>query len=198
AALLSGGVLDAPVPLSGARRGVRGHRRGPGRRRERPARGDRDTHRDSESVPVARRSLDVQAGREGMANYRADRQPRAAMMRAGRAPSALRAVACALIAAAATCWPAAARAASGKTEGIAGWEGDSHSQGFGFAALGWLIPAGPKRVAPLRVTGSYLYYDFESSGTITRVHSPGLALIAGIRLPGQDGSLTFLGGGEVR
>jgi Cellulose biosynthesis protein BcsS len=120
------------------------------------------------------------------------------MMRAGRASSALRGVACALITAAAVCWPAAARADSGKTEGIAGWEGDSHSQGFGFAAVGWLIPAGPKLVAPLRVTGSYLYYDFESAGTITRVHSPGLALIAGVRLPGQDGSLTFLGGGEVR
>jgi len=94
--------------------------------------------------------------------------------------------------------PLEAEAGAKGVEGIAGWEGDSYVQGYGFAGLGWLVPAGAKFVVPVRVFGSYLYYDFESSGATTEVRSPGLTLMSGIRLPGTRGSLTLLGGAEVR
>jgi Cellulose biosynthesis protein BcsS len=115
-----------------------------------------------------------------------------------RAAAPLRLAACILIALVAGWPPTDARGESAALEGLAGWEGDSHGQGYGFAGLGWLIPAGPKLVVPLRALGSYLYYDFESSGVTTKVRSPGVTLMSGIRFPGARGSLTLLGGGEAR
>jgi len=103
-----------------------------------------------------------------------------------------------LISLAAASWPAEILAGATGVEGIAGWEGDSHGQGYGFAGIGWLVPAGPRLVVPLRAFGSYLYYDFESSGAVTKVRSPGLTMMAGIRFPGTRGNLTLLGGGEAR
>jgi hypothetical protein len=83
-------------------------------------------------------------------------------------------------------------------EALGGWEGDSRAQGYGFAGAGALIPAGPKLVVPLRALGSYLYYDFNSAGTTTRVTSPGVTVMGGIRFVGATGNFTVLGGGEVR
>jgi cellulose biosynthesis protein BcsS len=112
--------------------------------------------------------------------------------------STMRGVLFILIALAVAVCPRRALAGTTAVEAIAGWEGDSYDQGYGFAGAGWLIPAGQKVFVPLRVFASYLYYDFESSGTITRVSSPGLSLMAGARFPGTNGNLTLLGGGESR
>jgi hypothetical protein len=90
------------------------------------------------------------------------------------------------------------RAESPAVEALGGWEGDNRAQGYGFAGAGALIPAGKNLVVPLRALGSYLYYDFNSSGTTTKVISPGVTLMAGIRLVGAKGNFTLLGGGEVR
>jgi hypothetical protein len=125
------------------------------------------------------------------------------MSRAGCSRSALGGAACTLIALVAAGLPVRAHAGTTAVgapavEEIAGWEGDSHGQGYGFAGFGWLVPAGARLVVPLRAFGSYLYYNFESSGTITKVRSPGLTLLAGIRFPGAGGSFTLLAGGEAR
>ncbi len=96
------------------------------------------------------------------------------------------------------CSPAGAAADRPGVEGLAGWEGDSRSQGYGFAGLGVLVPAGGRLVVPFRVFGSFLYYDFESSGEKIKVRSPGATLMTGLRLTGSRGNFTMLGGGEVR
>ncbi len=120
------------------------------------------------------------------------------MSRAGGGKPALHRLFLVLIALAAASWPTEILAGTTALEGIAGWEGDSHGQGYGFAGIGWLVPAGPRLVVPLRAFGSYLYYDFESSGAVTRVRSPGVTMMAGIRFPGTRGNLTLMAGGETR
>ncbi len=120
------------------------------------------------------------------------------MIRRGLAPGIRRMAALALLVLAAGAFAPASRADGPVVEGLGGWEGDDRAQGYGFAGAGWLLPAGGGRVVPLRALGSYLYYDFVSSGTTTKVTSPGVTLMGGIRFGGADGSLTMLGGGEVR
>jgi hypothetical protein len=120
------------------------------------------------------------------------------MSLSGRVTPALRAVACMLIVVAGGWRSAGADSRTTSVEGIAGWEGDSYDQGYGFAGFGWLVPAGASIVVPVRAFGSYLTYNFESSGTITKVRSPGLTVMAGVRFPGTGGNLTLLAGGEVR
>jgi hypothetical protein len=112
-----------------------------------------------------------------------------------RAPSALSIVVGAALMA---LWAATARAAEGPIEALGGWEGDSFHQGYGYAGVGWLIPAGPRRVIPVRLSGSYLYYNFRDAGSTTMVESPGVSLLTGIRIAGARGSFTVMGGGEVR
>jgi cellulose biosynthesis protein BcsS len=89
-------------------------------------------------------------------------------------------------------------ARAGTVEGLGGWEGDSRSQGYGFAGLGILIPQGKNTVLPLRFTASYLYYQYDSTGASIRVRSPGLEGRGGIRWTGSKGSASALAGVEVR
>lgn len=93
---------------------------------------------------------------------------------------------------------AAGACASPAVEGIAGWSGDSFAQGYGFAALGGIWTLGNGWSLPVRVQGSYLYYDFRESTGTTRVRSPGAGLVAGLRRSGPRGSATLFAGGEVR
>jgi len=83
-------------------------------------------------------------------------------------------------------------------EGIAGWEGDSFAQGYGFVALGASLPLGSRWSLPVRLQGSYLYYDFQEPAETTKVRSPGAGVLAGFRLGGARGSATLFAGGEVR
>ncbi len=117
--------------------------------------------------------------------------------RPNRGPRRLRLATAAL--AMALTLPAAARAAGpGPFEGIAGWEGSSRDQGYAFATLGALVPGGPTFVFPVRLTGSWLAYTYDSSSTGVRVRAPGASLMAGVRVSGPRGSLTVTAGGEVR
>lgn len=83
-------------------------------------------------------------------------------------------------------------------ETIGGWEGDSFGQGYGFATLGALLDDGRSISFPVRVTGSYLYYEFEDDGATTRVRAPGAAGLIGIRSNGARATVTLTGGGEAR
>ncbi|MEO7866639.1 MAG: cellulose biosynthesis protein BcsS [Candidatus Eisenbacteria bacterium] len=83
-------------------------------------------------------------------------------------------------------------------EGLVGWEGDTHQQGYGFLGLGALVPAGEQLTFPVRLTGSYLYYNYDSTGTSISVKSPGISLLAGARVLGSRGSASALVGGEAR
>jgi len=94
--------------------------------------------------------------------------------------------------------PAGALAEAPAVEALGGWEGDSRAQGYGFAGAGVLFPTGARLGVPLRAFGSYLYYDFNSFGATTQVTSPGVTVLAGIRLTATRGNFTVLGGGEVR
>lgn len=89
-------------------------------------------------------------------------------------------------------------AAAGSVEGLAGWEGDGSRQGYGFVGVGALTPMGTRFTLVTRLSASYLYYNFESSGTSTSVTSPGLTGMMGMRVLLTRGSLAGLGGYETR
>ena len=88
---------------------------------------------------------------------------------------------------------------AGALEGIAGWEGDVFEQGYGFVAVGLLSPSGPTNNLFLgRLTGSYLYYNYEDPNGKVQVRAPGVGVQAGIRRSGQSWAITLLGGGDLR
>ncbi len=89
-------------------------------------------------------------------------------------------------------------AVAGSLEGLAGWEGDGFGQGYGFVGVGSLKPMGARLTLVTRLSGSYLYYNFESSGTSTSVTSPGVTGMTGMRVTFTKGSLSALGGYETR
>ena len=89
-------------------------------------------------------------------------------------------------------------AVAGSLEGLAGWEGDGFRQGYGFVGVGALKPMGARLTLVTRLSGSYLYYNFESSGTSTSVTSPGVTGMTGLRATFTRGSFAVLGGYETR
>ncbi len=93
---------------------------------------------------------------------------------------------------------AAGRSRAAAWETIGGWEGDTRNQGYGFAAVGVLMPAAKPLTFAIRGTGSFLYYRYDSTGTTLSVRSPGAALIAGARVAGARASASLMAGGEVR
>jgi cellulose biosynthesis protein BcsS len=84
-----------------------------------------------------------------------------------------------------------------RVEGIAGWEGDTFEQGYGFLTLGGLLPRGKTDHVLTRLTGSYLYYNYEDGGQVW-VRAPGVAALAGYRREGTSWSVSVLGGGDLR
>lgn len=83
-------------------------------------------------------------------------------------------------------------------EGIAGWEGDTFDQGYGFAACGYLIGEGGQYLVPVRVAGSYLYYNYIFEEVEVSVRAPGVSGAVGLRSDGDWGTFTALVGGELR
>jgi Cellulose biosynthesis protein BcsS len=83
-------------------------------------------------------------------------------------------------------------------EGMAGWEGDTFEQGYGFMTLGALFPQGKTNLVLTRLTGSYLYYNYEDTGGEVRVRAPGVAAQVGYRTGGASWSVSVLGGGDLR
>jgi hypothetical protein len=88
--------------------------------------------------------------------------------------------------------------AAATREGIAGWEGDGFDQGYGFAMLGALLPKTERLSFPVRLTGSYLYYNFEEAGETVKVKAPGGAVQFGVRTTRDWGVVTALLGGDLR
>jgi cellulose biosynthesis protein BcsS len=87
---------------------------------------------------------------------------------------------------------------AGVLEGFAGLEGDSRQDGYGFAGIGVLIPAGRYLNVPLTTSVSYLFYNYDSTGTKISVRSPGTSLMTGIRVRIPRGSISAMAGGEMR
>jgi hypothetical protein len=83
-------------------------------------------------------------------------------------------------------------------EGVGGWEGDTYAQGYGFFTIGPLLPASQGVSVPVRLSVSYLYYQFDSSGTSFSVQSPGVSLLSGIRLSKPHATTDLMVGIEVR
>jgi hypothetical protein len=83
-------------------------------------------------------------------------------------------------------------------EGLAGWEGDGFGQGYGFVGAGAVTPIGPRLALVTRLSASYLYYSFESSGSTTSVSSPGVTGMSGVRATLDRGTVAVLGGYETR
>jgi hypothetical protein len=83
-------------------------------------------------------------------------------------------------------------------ESVAGWEGDSHREGYGYAGIGTAIPLGHDFAAPVGISVSYLYYGYDSTGTAISVQSPGASVTSGLRFHVPRASLTVTGGAEVR
>lgn len=93
---------------------------------------------------------------------------------------------------------APARSRASTLEGIAGWEQDGYDQAYGFATLGGALPAGGGTSLPLRVTGSYLTYNYESTEGPLKVTGPGASAMAGVRNAGARGYVSLLAGAEIR
>jgi hypothetical protein len=83
-------------------------------------------------------------------------------------------------------------------EGFGGWEGDTHAQGYGYAAGSMLLRTSDAFSVPVRATGSYLYYSFRDLPGEVRVRAPGVGITAGPRASGGWGTATLLLGGELR
>jgi len=64
--------------------------------------------------------------------------------------------------------------------------------------VGVLFPAGRHLIIPLATSASYLYYDYDSSGTRISVRSPGASLMSGVRVLFPRGSISAMAGGEMR
>ncbi|MEO5658030.1 MAG: hypothetical protein ABIO65_08715 [Nitrospiria bacterium] len=94
--------------------------------------------------------------------------------------------------------PSVSSAGTPTFEGLAGWEGDGWSQGYGFVGAGALQPIGPGLTLVTRVSASYLSYAFESEGVTTSVRSPGLSAMTGLRRGLAGGTIAVLGGYETR
>jgi hypothetical protein len=92
----------------------------------------------------------------------------------------------------------AARSSATTIEGIAGWESGGSDQGYGFMTAGLLAREKSGGALPLRVTGSYLYYEYERTAGRVTVQAPGVSGLAGVRRSGHSGSISLLLGGEVR
>jgi cellulose biosynthesis protein BcsS len=83
-------------------------------------------------------------------------------------------------------------------ESIAGWEGDSRDNGYGFAEAGTHLAITSHVMIPIGVSISYLYYHYDSAGVDIAVRSPGASLMTGLRVAGPRGSISAMGGGELR
>lgn len=88
--------------------------------------------------------------------------------------------------------------AAATIEGIAGWERGGSKQGYGFLTAGVLTRETGSGALPVRVTGSYLYYEYETAAEQVTVQAPGVSGLSGIRRSGHKGSISLLIGGEVR
>jgi hypothetical protein len=93
---------------------------------------------------------------------------------------------------------AAAPAGAASLEGIAGWEGDVFGQGYGFLTGGVTAHDKAPLSVPFRVSGSYLYYEFDDDAGHVTVQAPGASALVGIRRNGHAGSVTLMAGGEGR
>jgi len=87
---------------------------------------------------------------------------------------------------------------AGPLDSVAGWEGDSRQQGYGYAGLGAAIPLSRAIAIPGGITASYLYYHYDSTGTSVSVLSPGASLMTGLRLQTRRSVTTVMAGAEMR
>jgi hypothetical protein len=87
---------------------------------------------------------------------------------------------------------------AGVLEGFAGLEGDTRQDGYGFAGVGALLPAGRYLNVPLATSVSYLYYNYDSTGTKISVRSPGASVMTGVRARVPRASISAMAGGEMR
>lgn len=124
-----------------------------------------------------------------MAYRRAGRKPGAAM--SGRV-AGIGVLACMVLAL------GVSTAGAATLEGIAGWEGDAFGQGYGFLTGGVIARDKAPLAIPIRVSASYLYYEFDDDAGHVTVQAPGASALVGIRRSGHAGSLSLLAGGEAR
>lgn len=82
-------------------------------------------------------------------------------------------------------------------EFIAGYEGDTHGTGYGFAGPAYVHPLRPRLAFTARVFASYLVYEFEEAGGTRKVRSPGVNPSVGLRF-GATNFVQLLAGLDVR
>ncbi len=87
---------------------------------------------------------------------------------------------------------------AGEIESLGGWEGDSHGVGYGYFGLGTDIVGGEKLSLISRLTGSYLYYNFDKLDSSIEFKSPGVSLLMGFKIAIKKSTLILLSGAEYR
>src|SRR5436309_3052910 len=166
--------------------------------RQRSSRGDHDPRGNSARVSFSGGSVDVSEGPGRMENRRVGSQSSATMNRLGSERYWLKTVTVAAVLTGAVAGLTATPAEASSVEGIAGWEGDGFEQGYGFAMAGVSLLEGRAISIPVRVSGNYLYYNYDEAGEVIRVSGPGSAGLIGVRSTRPWGTVAVLTGGEIR
>lgn len=80
---------------------------------------------------------------------------------------------------------------------IGGFEGDTHSTGYGFFGPSYVHPIKPGLAWNARLFGNYLYYRFNDGVGETKVRSPGVSPSVGLRF-GDKNTFSVSAGPEVK
>src|SRR5579884_3073612 len=89
-------------------------------------------------------------------------------------------------------------AAAVELEGVGGWEGDSHQSGFAFYGLSGTYPLRDHLALLGKIEANDLYYQYGSSDDLTRVHSPGIRLMSGVKVQLKTTMILLSAGMEQR
>lgn len=87
---------------------------------------------------------------------------------------------------------------AGNMESSGGWEGDGNGQGYGYIGIGRNIPVNGGIAVVTRLTASYLYYRFNHADSTTKVKSPGISLLFGVKFAIKKAIVIILSGPELR
>lgn len=123
------------------------------------------------------------------------RSPRGPVGTSSGSPVVRMLVACLLVAAGLAASAVEARASA---EAIAGWENDEFGQGYAFLTGAWLVRTSTAAALPVRLTASYLYYEYMDGAGEVKVQAPGASLLSGAQWAGRSGYVSMMAGAEVR
>src|SRR6266545_4706739 len=93
---------------------------------------------------------------------------------------------------------AVSRADAAELSAFAGGESDTRGQSFSYLGIDVTQPVREPLALAARLLSSYLTYKFREGDEIVRASSPGVSVVAGLKLRWPKGAVGFFGGAEYR